>query len=42
MIDFNQFEKKADLVFKDKTLLKQAFMHRSYLNENKKRSLLMI
>ena len=35
MIDFNQFEKKADLVFKDKTLLKQAFMHRSYLNENK-------
>ncbi|MCR4334490.1 MAG: ribonuclease III [Patescibacteria group bacterium] len=35
MIDFSQFEKKADVVFKDKMLLKQAFLHRSYLNENK-------
>ena len=35
MVDFTQFEKKAGLTFKDKTLLKQAFVHRSYINENK-------
>ncbi|HWA32105.1 MAG TPA: ribonuclease III [Candidatus Paceibacterota bacterium] len=33
-IDFSDFEKKTDIVFKDKNLLKQAFIHRSYINEN--------
>ena len=33
--DFSQFEKAAGLVFKDKALLRQAFTHRSYLNENR-------
>ncbi|MEN9614186.1 MAG: hypothetical protein RLZZ347_493 [Candidatus Parcubacteria bacterium] len=35
MIDFSKFEKKAEVVFKDKSLLEQAFTHRSYINENK-------
>ena len=34
MIDFKDFEKKTKIVFKDKNLLKQAFIHRSYINEN--------
>lgn len=34
MINFSKFEKKTGFVFKDKTLLKQAFTHRSYINEN--------
>ncbi len=34
MIDFSNFEKKTKVVFKDKNLLKQAFIHRSYINEN--------
>ncbi|HPS21644.1 MAG TPA: ribonuclease III [Candidatus Paceibacterota bacterium] len=34
MIDFSEFEKKTKIVFKDKGLLKQAFIHRSYINEN--------
>ncbi|MDQ3076697.1 MAG: ribonuclease III [bacterium] len=34
-IDFSQFEQKANILFKNKTLLKQAFTHRSYLNENR-------
>ncbi|MEK7569597.1 MAG: ribonuclease III [Patescibacteria group bacterium] len=34
MKDFSEFEKKTGIVFKDKDLLKQAFIHRSYLNEN--------
>lgn len=34
MVDFSKFEKKAGVVFKDKNLLKQAFIHRSYINEN--------
>jgi ribonuclease-3 len=34
MIDLSQFEKKVGVVFKDKNLLKQAFIHRSYINEN--------
>ena len=34
MIQFSDFEKKIKIVFKDKNLLKQAFMHRSYINEN--------
>lgn len=33
MIDFSLFEKKIEISFKDKELLKQAFTHRSYLNE---------
>src|SRR3989339_871243 len=36
MIDFSKFEKKVNVNFKDKILLKQAFIHRSYLNENPK------
>lgn len=35
-MNFSKFEKKASLSFKNKSLLKQAFVHRSYLNENKK------
>jgi ribonuclease-3 len=34
MIDFSGFEKKTKINFKDKNLLKQAFIHRSYINEN--------
>src|SRR5665213_1089826 len=34
MIDFGTFEKKVGIVFKDKNLLEQAFIHRSYINEN--------
>ncbi len=34
-MDFTEFEKKAGLSFTNKELLKQAFVHRSYINENK-------
>jgi len=34
MIDFSQFEKRTDIFFNDKKLLEQAFIHRSYINEN--------
>ncbi len=34
MIDFSLFEKKTGIVFRDKKLLEQAFIHRSYINEN--------
>ncbi len=34
-INWSKFEEQADVKFKDKTLLKQAFTHRSYINENK-------
>lgn len=34
-MNFEQFEAKAGVVFKDKALLKQAFTHRSYINENR-------
>lgn len=34
-IDFSKFEEYAGTTFKDKQLLRQAFVHRSYLNENK-------
>jgi len=34
MKDFSILEKKLGLEFKNKDLLKQAFIHRSYLNEN--------
>jgi len=34
MIQFSDFEKNTKIVFKNKNLLKQAFIHRSYINEN--------
>ncbi len=34
MINFSNFEKKTKIIFKDKNLLEQAFVHRSYINEN--------
>ncbi len=34
MIKFADFEKKIKVVFKDKDILRQAFTHRSYINEN--------
>lgn len=34
-MDFSTFEKNIGIEFKDKSLLKQAFVHRSYINENK-------
>ncbi len=34
MINFSDFEKNTKIIFKDKNLLKQAFIHRSYINEN--------
>lgn len=39
MIDFSKFEKKIGINFKNKSLLKQAFTHRSYLNEKHSLSL---
>jgi len=33
-VQFSDFEKKIKVTFKDKNLLKQAFTHRSYINEN--------
>jgi ribonuclease-3 len=39
MIQFSDFEKKIKVVFKNKNLLKQAFTHRSYINENPAASL---
>ena len=35
-MDFAKFEKHAGIIFKDKTLLRMAFTHRSYLNENRR------
>lgn len=34
MIDFTKFEKDIGIIFEDKKLLEQAFIHRSYINEN--------
>jgi ribonuclease-3 len=34
MIDFSKFEQKTNIVFNNKKLLEQAFIHRSYINEN--------
>ena len=34
--DFSDFEKKVGIQFKDKDLLRTAFTHRSYLNENRR------
>ncbi len=39
MEKFSELEKKTKIVFKDKNLLKQAFIHRSYINENEAVSL---
>lgn len=39
MIQFSNFEKNTKIIFKDKNLLKQAFIHRSYINENASSSL---
>jgi len=38
-MDFSKFEEKAGITFKDKNLLKQAFTHRSYINENRSSNL---
>jgi ribonuclease-3 len=35
MKDFKEFEKKINIKFNDLELLKKAFVHRSYINENK-------
>ena len=35
MKDFSKFEKQINIIFKDKDLLRQAFTHRSYINEHK-------
>lgn len=34
MVDFSEFEKFTNIVFKNKDLLEQAFIHRSYINES--------
>ena len=34
MIDFSKFEKTTGIIFHDKKMLEQAFIHRSYINEN--------
>lgn len=34
MVDFSSFEKLTGIVFADKKLLEQAFIHRSYINES--------
>jgi ribonuclease-3 len=34
MIQFSNFEKKTKIIFKNKKLLEQAFIHRSFINEN--------
>ncbi len=34
-MDFNNFEQKIGIAFNDHNLLKQAFTHRSYINENR-------
>lgn len=37
--DFSQFEQKLNLNFKNKDLLREAFTHRSYINESKRSEL---
>ncbi len=34
-MDYSKFEKKIGINFKDKDVLKQAFVHRSFINENR-------
>lgn len=38
-MDLSKFEKKAGVIFKNKALLKQAFTHRSFINENRTQGL---
>jgi ribonuclease-3 len=38
-MDFSQFEHTIGITFTDKVLLKQAFTHRSYINENRESGL---
>ena len=38
-MNFSEFEKNIGVVFNNKALLRQAFVHRSYLNENRKTNL---
>jgi ribonuclease-3 len=38
-MDFGVFEKRVGTVFKDKDILRTAFTHRSYLNENRTRGI---
>ncbi len=38
-MDFTEFQSKTGLNFKDVSLLKQAFVHRSYINENRQSGL---
>jgi ribonuclease-3 len=38
-MDFSKFEETAGVKFKDASLLRQAFTHRSYINENKESGL---
>ena len=35
MTSYDEFEKKLEIQFKDKSLLERVFIHRSYLNEHK-------
>jgi ribonuclease III len=35
MVNFSKFEEKAGVIFNNKDLLTQAFVHRSYLNEHR-------
>jgi len=37
--DYSQFEKQIDVIFTDKDLLRQAFVHRSFINEKAGRGL---
>lgn len=39
MKDLSQFEQKFNLRFTDKALLREAFTHRSYINESKERNI---
>lgn len=39
MVNFADFEKNTGIVFKNKELLKQAFIHRSFINENPRTNL---
>ena len=38
-LDLTDFQEKIELTFKDQTLLTQAFVHRSYINENRQSGL---
>ncbi len=38
-MDLTEFQNKIGIIFKDKSLVQQAFVHRSYINENKQSGL---